>query len=598
MAIRAERATLCAVSPFFRALFRYEEGAGDKVLVGGIKGPVLQALVAFYHMDQLPVGSVHRVEAFVAADMLLMDDARDHCLKEIVRRIDMNNCIGMAALAQWYPHYPALLNSVLSFLEKNFDMIWRRNDGFSDVPGALILEILASDELNVNREVDVLHAIDRWFSGDGSSSSRDSDILSAMLHCVRVGLCDTASLEQFERRCRVLVQSPAYKAAVRGALERGPCSCSPQSEVLPNVTKRSFDLAVTISSQQAPETTPKAISASSLASQGAGGEGQTPFHCPTCGRCDRIRWRPRLPYETLFVVGGMCGGLLRWDIETYDCRSHTWSVHPGNGLTPRYHHGVAVLGQKLYVVGGMECRDTYTRTVDCLDTERHVHERRAPIHEDRAYLCLVTLGEHLYAIGGRNRTRHTATVERYSPNDNKWTYMARMNQARSDAAACSFEGKIYVSGGFDGVTLLDSVEVYNPSQDLWSLLVMPLPSLLCGHQMIAHGGHIYVIGGYDSLERLKSVIRSQPGRKNDWQSVQPLRVARSTFAVAELDGEIYVIGGSNGNSMLQEVECYSWVTNSWRQAPPISNKIGAMAACTVKGLKTSKLYCGHGREKV
>ncbi|VDO72304.1 unnamed protein product [Heligmosomoides polygyrus] len=42
-----------------------------------------------------------------------------------------------------------------------------------------------------------------------------------------------------------------------------------------------------------------------------------------------------------------------------------------------------------------------------------------------------------------------------------------MIQMRSDAAAVSAGGKIYVSGGFNGTEVLTSVEVYTPATNTW-----------------------------------------------------------------------------------------------------------------------------------
>lgn len=42
-----------------------------------------------------------------------------------------------------------------------------------------------------------------------------------------------------------------------------------------------------------------------------------------------------------------------------------------------------------------------------------------------------------------------------------------MNQQRSDAAACSMAGKVYVAGGYNGERVLQSIEVYSLEKDIW-----------------------------------------------------------------------------------------------------------------------------------
>ena len=43
-----------------------------------------------------------------------------------------------------------------------------------------------------------------------------------------------------------------------------------------------------------------------------------------------------------------------------------------------------------------------------------------------------------------------STGERYCPKTNQWTMIAPMHFQRSDADACSLDGKIYITGGFNG----------------------------------------------------------------------------------------------------------------------------------------------------
>ena len=63
----------------------------------------------------------------------------------------------------------------------------------------------------------------------------------------------------------------------------------------------------------------------------------------------------------------------------------------------------------------------------------------------------MSLGGYLYAIGGANYDGgHTIfnSVEKYDPETDKWTTVARMNQARFGHGAVSHNGKIYVFGGY------------------------------------------------------------------------------------------------------------------------------------------------------
>lgn len=59
----------------------------------------------------------------------------------------------------------------------------------------------------------------------------------------------------------------------------------------------------------------------------------------------------------------------------------------------------------------------------------------------------------------------------------RWEYVAPMNVMRSRVALVSNMGKLWAIGGYDGVSNLSSVEVYDPRVDKW-FFVEPM----CAHE--------------------------------------------------------------------------------------------------------------------
>lgn len=70
----------------------------------------------------------------------------------------------------------------------------------------------------------------------------------------------------------------------------------------------------------------------------------------------------------------------------------------------------------------------------------------APMHDRRCYGSVGVLNGKIYAMGGNNGTRRLYSCEYYNPDTNQWTLFANMNRRRSDADACTFNGRIYVTG--------------------------------------------------------------------------------------------------------------------------------------------------------
>ncbi|XP_049520863.1 kelch-like protein 10 [Dermacentor silvarum] len=584
----AHRGFLCALSPVFQALFCVDYGGRRDVLLHDVTASTMDALFGYHYLDKLLIDEENVTEVLAAADMLLMDEVRSLCLNYMLRNMDIENCLGMATLARWY-HCPNFSHAVLSYVREHFDQVWRTSDEFPEVSEGLLVELLASNELNVRNEADLLQAIVRWSSVRNASSASEAGAdLSRLLQSVRVGLCGSLTVEDFCRLYPTLACSRSYCDVVCEAQRQGPCLCSPSPLLLVQYAARRSDACTARPSIDGNGDNGNTGVSDVVAAAAPRSPALPQRQCERCGVArNPERWLPRMPYEMLFVVGGWSDGQERDAIETYDPRAGRWLMKHMQGFGPRAYHGVALLANRLYVVGGM--RDSeYLRSCECFDIESCTWETCTILNIARGYVSAVALEGYVYAVGGRNASERTASVERYSPRSNQWTLVSAMRRRRSDGAACAFKGKIYVSGGFNGQKVLTSVEEYTPSRNTWCL-VRQLPAPRCSHEMAVLGGRIYVIGGYDGRRRLSSVLASGEGDGPLWwRCVTPMRTGRSTFAVALFDDELYVIGGFDGTSTTAEVERYSAATDSWRPMVSLNEAVSAMAACTVKGLNVSR----------
>lgn len=64
---------------------------------------------------------------------------------------------------------------------------------------------------------------------------------------------------------------------------------------------------------------------------------------------------PRLPHEVIFAIGGWSQGLPQKFMETYDTRADRWvRVMNEDPAGPRAYHGTAVIGSKIYLIGGFD----------------------------------------------------------------------------------------------------------------------------------------------------------------------------------------------------------------------------------------------------
>lgn len=68
------------------------------------------------------------------------------------------------------------------------------------------------------------------------------------------------------------------------------------------------------------------------------------------------------------------------------------------------------------------------------------------MHDRRCYPCVCVLNGKIYAMGGKSMHSRLYSCEIYNPESNQWILIASMNRRRSDAAACTFNGRIYITG--------------------------------------------------------------------------------------------------------------------------------------------------------
>ncbi|XP_049267274.1 kelch-like protein 10, partial [Rhipicephalus sanguineus] len=283
----------------------------------------------------------------------------------------------------------------------------------------------------------------------------------------------------------------------------------------------------------------------------------------------RMWLTPRIPKHIIFVFGGWTDGATNRMI-TYNYRATRWRSMGNQYTSPRSYHGVAVINQCIYVVGGFNGRECF-HSVVCFEVPLARWSAKANMAYPRCYVSVVYLEGHIYAMGGYDGNSRIKTAERYNVKKNNWTEIASMNEYRSDASAAVARGRIYIAGGYTGFSVLDTVEFYDPSTDVWTHM-QSMPWRRSGHKLLAYGDMIYIIGGSNGVARV-STLQQLDVQKHRYSELPSMPHAKSNFAAAILEGCIYIIGGFNGTTTVSLVEkydiapvsgtrCLRWATES------------------------------------
>ncbi|XP_070241087.1 kelch-like protein 17 isoform X1 [Bos mutus] len=119
------------------------------------------------------------------------------------------------------------------------------------------------------------------------------------------------------------------------------------------------------------------------------------------------------------------------------------------------------------------------------------------------------------------------------PQVNSWTPVASMLSRRSSAGVAVLEGALYVAGGNDGTSCLNSVERYSPKAGAWES-VAPMNIRRSTHDLVAMDGWLYAVGGNDGSSSLNSIEKYNP-RTNKWVAASCMFTRRSSVGVAVLE---------------------------------------------------------------
>jgi hypothetical protein len=71
--------------------------------------------------------------------------------------------------------------------------------------------------------------------------------------------------------------------------------------------------------------------------------------------------------------------------------------------------------------------------------------------------------------GGESPAGIHGVAEQFDPSSNSWSALPSMSSSREIHAAVSLlDGRVFITGGFDGIDALDSIEVFDPSTATWA----------------------------------------------------------------------------------------------------------------------------------
>ena len=281
----------------------------------------------------------------------------------------------------------------------------------------------------------------------------------------------------------------------------------------------------------------------------------------------------------IVVIGGIDATKALSSVERFNFLNQTWT--PLDELkTARVGHAAVVFQNQILVCGGttsgdnLNCIDSI-EVLDLNDNSPTWHEFAVNLPVKVAGHKCVVYGNRLLIIGGKTEGGNVSDtiyelllVPPYSSK-----LLCHMKKKRVLHGAELFEDKVLIAGG-------RGTEADVQMFDITRNECVKMPPLLYPRSFMATVGRddtMLLIGGRDDRKELSNDI-IQYDVKTGQSKVLTKKKAEQDGCSAVYSGNTLVVMGGLGEDLCL-VECFNFVTNSWRKLPSITND--RICACAV-----------------
>ncbi|GMS98580.1 hypothetical protein PENTCL1PPCAC_20755, partial [Pristionchus entomophagus] len=469
--ISAHRVVLAACSNYFRAMFscNLSETRKENIEMPGMDWLTFQSLINFAYTGELSITGASVQQLLPAACLLQMTEVQDACCAFLTRQMDPSNCLGIRAFADTHACRELVRSADKYALDKFQEVM--ASEEFAQLALPQLLEIIASEELNVKSEEQVFTAAMQWVKHEVQQRKH---LLYQVLSHVRLPFCSPKFIVSTVSEDPLVKQDPGCRDLVDEA-------------------KNYLLLPLERSKMQGP----------------------------------RYRARKPLKYgEVLYAVGGWCSGDAIASVEMLDPSKQMPQWRPVEPMQKRRCGvGVAVLDGLLYAVGGHDGQ-SYLNSIERFDPVTNKwSDDVAPTSTCRTSVGVGVLDGYLFAVGGQDGVSCLNVVERYDAYRNEWSRVASMSTRRLGVSVAVLNGCLYAVGGSDGHSPLNTVEKFDPRTNKW-YTVRSMHTRRKHLGSAVYGGELYAVGGRDDMTELSSAERYDPAA-DDWVPVVAMNQRRS-----------------------------------------------------------------------
>ena len=200
---------------------------------------------------------------------------------------------------------------------------------------------------------------------------------------------------------------------------------------------------------------------------------------------------------------------------------------------------------------------------------------------------LFTGRQKIFVCGGHNGKTELNSVESYSWPDNSWTLEPAMNEKRTAPSAFVHNREIYVSGGWTGTKNTDSIESLNVDEEnLGWKPQLKMPIKRNAHTMVCHENNVIQTGGRDDDNFSDGIYEISLSPPYNTKLLTRMPEPRCAHGCEIIDNQVVVAGGRTSiyfKDTKNTMHVYDLNNNELKTLPPLPFAVSQMATVSCKG---------------
>ena len=526
--LATHRCVLAANSRFFYTMFSNEMKESKQKLLSMklVSFESMSLILDYFYTREIVINDENVLELLNASSFLLVTPVKNACIEVLSKRLSIDNCFSIMQIAEQFGA-DELEKKAKDFIKLNFFIVMN-NEEFVSISQEELVHFISSDDIQVEKEEEVYQCVLKWVEHKASRVA----VLPELLKHLRQGSLPKGFLESELTKEPQLVAAKSHAVppskednkskGTKGSEKSKSVKSAVEQQLRPST--EIHDIVIGVDTSTLREAFCYDMSQNEILTLGDFTEWQYHPQVVVVGQTVYLVGGQKYNSESVKRVSGLCFG----DAKKMMSSAGVKMVLEWKAKAPfeeaRLQASLVALGGLLYYIGGWNLSRVCTNTVECYDPERDEWNSCAGLNTARCKSGCVATENHIFIIGGgatirQKRDSMLSSVEKYNPEENSWSYVSPLKEARSHPNCVYWSGKIYAIGGIDN-SLIQTLrcEVYSPVTDEWEAIAqLPYPN--CGfNNAIIVEDQITVpvvlnMTGY-SCDALKYCVRS-----NTWEKI-------------------------------------------------------------------------------